>query len=133
MMLKFMFSMKYWFFHGLLLCIFKISESIYAFLSGILLSAAINIATSTINNNEISMAQNIRISMILMFIASILFMLLSVYLKPIQERYSGYPADDNDKLAWLSAINTTKHAVFVLPIVFVLSLSTMIVSIVLIF
>jgi hypothetical protein len=130
---NFLFSIISWFFHGLLLCIFKISESIYTFISGILLSAAISIATSTINNNEICMAYNITLAMLFMFIASVLFMLLAVYLKSIQDIYSGYPADENDKLAWLSAIKTTKHAVVVLPIIFILSLSTMIASIVLIF
>lgn len=63
-----------------------VPESIFAFISGILLSTAINIATSQLPNNIFSiLSKTTIISMFLMLLSSILFMLLGISVKPYQE------------------------------------------------
>ena len=68
--------------------ILLIPESFLAFISGIFLSAAINIATSMISDDRITkISGHITFSMCAMFIACVGFMVLATLVSPLQENY----------------------------------------------
>jgi hypothetical protein len=124
----------YWSF----LSILHIPENILAFISGILLSAAINIATGIIGEDGISkLPINITISMLLMFVASILFMVLAVIVKPIQEYFNTkdesskkYIKKEMKSNPWYESVKDQRRVLtIVLPIILFITLLTSVLSI----
>ena len=73
--------------------LFKMPENMLVFFSGIVLSAAINVATNGVTSSGFNWnyGGRVTVSMLLMFISSIFFMLMAIYLKPIQENYKAHP------------------------------------------
>lgn len=124
----------YWGFLSML----RIPESILAFISGILLSAAINIATGMIGEEGISqLPANITISMTLMFIACVLFMVLAVMVKPIQESFNTKDASSKKYIRetqksnpWYESIKDQNKALtIVLPLILFVTLLASVLSI----
>lgn len=108
-------------------------ESAFTFISGVLLSAAINIATSQLPSSIWVMLRcNTIISMFLMFAACIIFMWLGVSVKPHQEAHSRLCSTEEidprtqDWVSYLKGKNVIKKW----SILFFLSISTTIASLI---
>lgn len=104
--------------------IFKLPESMTVFISGILLTTAINILTGQIKNDGFIWCHkwNITLSTILMFISSVCFMILTTYVKPLQENHKKkHPLSIriSDKDIWVEDIHAQKGAELFLSILFI--------------
>lgn len=126
------------FFRRVFFSIFKMPENMAIFISGILLSAAINIATSEIGDSGVdwSYGWRVTISTILMFISSCCFAILAVYVKPIQEKHKkDHPIliRMKNKDIWYDDIKEKNGARAVLSVLFVLTYITLLVSALLLF
>ena len=118
--------------------IFKLPESMTVFISGILLTTAINIVTGQIKNNGFIWHHkwNITLSTILMFISSACFMILTTYVKPLQEKHKkNHPLSIrlSDKDIWVEDIINQKGVALILSILFVFTYILALVSLVLLF
>lgn len=118
--------------------IFKMPENMLIFISGILLSTSINIATNKIGNNGIGWTYGwqVTISTILMFASSCCFTIMAVYLKPIQEKHKKeHPVviRIENKDIWYEDLKRTKGAIVVLSLLFVLTYVSFLVSGILLF
>ncbi len=110
-----------------------VPESAFTFISGVLLSAAINIATSQLPSSIWLMLRcNTIISMFLMFVACIVFMWLGVSIKPHQEAHSRLCSAKEMNVRtqdWVSYLKG-KNVIKKWSILFFLSISTTIASLI---
>ncbi|MCL2774211.1 MAG: hypothetical protein FWD71_12795 [Oscillospiraceae bacterium] len=117
--------------------IFKVlPDGLLTFISGILLTSAINIATSQLPSSIFDVLNcKIIISMFLMFVSSCFFILLGFSIKPFQDEFSKTPKIPNDKQniynEWFDFL-AEKKVKKKWSILLILSLSTSMTSIVLI-
>lgn len=118
--------------------IFKMPENMMIFVSGILLSTAINIATTKIGDAgvEWTYGWQVTTSTILMFVSSCCFTIMAVYLKPLQEKHKKeHPTAIRleNKDVWFEDLKNTKGAIAVLSILFVLTYAALLISGILLF
>lgn len=126
------------FLRRLFFSVFKMPETMSIFISAILLSAAINIATNEIGDKGIdwSYGWQVTFSVILMFLSSCCFTILAVYLKPMQERHKkDHPISVRmeNKDVWYEDIKKKNGARTVLSLLFLLTYLTLLFSILLLF
>jgi len=128
----------YWVFLSILLT----PESVFVFVSGIFLSSAINIATGVVNIGGISqLPLYVIISMSLMFLTSIIFMILAVIIKPIQESYKNMDIttkvlikQEKKDNAWYHLIHDYRPCfVIILPLLLIFALVSCVSSILVLF
>lgn len=109
--------------------IFRLSDGSFCFFSGVLVSAAINMLTSSMPESPLTLPWNVLVSIILMVIASFLLILIADTVRPCQERYNSKEINVRD---WYKEI---KHhsCEMKLTILFILTTIHVISSIVLLF
>ena len=112
-----------------ILSFFKIPESIIVFLSGILVSASINIFTCTIPRSAFFLPKHLVVSALLMLFSSCCLMYWAIIVKPCQEKHNKDAPNEKD---WIQRIkeNNTDTKLLVCSI---LSLLAFVISIILLF
>lgn len=103
--------------YSLLLSVFLLPESIIAFFSGILVSAAINILTSFAVSKTIEVFPlNLILSSGFMLLAACSMMAWVVVVKPCQDKY--YNIAKNERNWYEQIRNTSRHKLLILLLVF---------------
>lgn len=110
--------------------IFLIPESMVAFISGMFISVATNIVTSSIPNGLMTIGLEYIFSAILMLIASVAMMIWAICVKPIQDLFSKDtilgPAGSKD---WYEFIHDPKRKEVLVTVNICLLIATICVSV----